>query len=101
MKYLFFFLILGVMSACTNTDDPATPECDIEGTVKDYTGLDGCGLLIDLKDGSRLEPVEIEGDFKLKAGQKILFSYEVLTDQASTCQAGDIVRVTCIRETNK
>jgi hypothetical protein len=72
--------------------------CYITGTVKDYTGLDGCGLLIGLDDGELLEPAEMVPNFELKAGQRVKLSYTELTDRASICMAGKIVRVTCIEE---
>lgn len=79
----------------TNDD---TMTCKTNGTVKDYAGLDGCGLLIELKNGDKLEPMEVVDDFKLKDGQNIAFDYEEVEDMASICMAGKIVRITCIKE---
>ncbi len=74
------------------------PPCSLTGTVKDYTGLDGCGLLINLDNGETLEPVEMVPNFVLKEGQRVRLSYTELTDRASICMAGKIVRIDCIEE---
>jgi PKD repeat protein len=74
--------------------------CSLTGTVKDYTGLDGCGLVIGLDDGEILEPAEVVPNFVLKEGQRVRLSYTELTDRASACMAGKIVRIDCIEEIN-
>jgi|GEM_PF-2160127 len=74
------------------------PYCSLTGTVMDYTGLDGCGLLILLDNGEVLEPVEIVPDFELKNGQRVHLAYTELKDRASICMTGKIVRIDCIGE---
>jgi PKD repeat protein len=74
------------------------PYCSLTGTVVDYTGLDGCGLVIELDNGERLEPAEIVPNFVLKAGQRVRLSYTELRDWASICMVGRIVRIDCITE---
>jgi PKD repeat protein len=71
--------------------------CSLYGTVVDYTGLDGCGLLIQLDNGEMLEPVQIVPEFKLKGGQRVMLSYTELP-AASICMVGKTVRIDCIRE---
>jgi PKD repeat protein len=72
--------------------------CGLYGTVIDYTGLDGCGPLIQLDNGMVLDPVEIVPEFKLVAGQRVRLSYTEVTDQANVCMAGILVRIDCIEE---
>ena len=74
------------------------PTCSLTGTVVDYTGLDGCGLMIRLDNGEVLEPAEMVPDFVLKPGQRVRLSYTDLFDRASICMAGRIVRIDCISE---
>jgi PKD repeat protein len=71
--------------------------CSLYGTVADYTGLDGCGLVIKLDNGELLEPQQIVPNFELKAGQRVMLSYTEIP-YASICMAGKIVRIDCIRE---
>jgi hypothetical protein len=72
---------------------------DYDGTLKNLTGLDGCGWVIQL-DGKdeKLEPVNLE-DFNvtLKEGNKIKFSYQE-TDGMSICMVGKVVKITSLCE---
>jgi len=90
--------------ANTNPNDPVSKPtgCDysLTGYVRDYTGLDSCRFIIVTDDGRKFEPASIVPYFQLRAGQRIEFSYKVLTEVMSTCQVGEIVEITCIREVN-
>lgn len=83
--------------------------CSSIATVKDYTGLDGCGKLLVLENGEALEPMVMCGtpplsepdDFvlnKMKDGMKVRISYEAIHNAASICMAGTVVSITCINE---
>jgi PKD repeat protein len=85
-------------SLCDSLYVGVVPYCSLTGTVEDYTGLDGCGLLIRLDNGEVIEPAEIVPDFVLKNGQRVQLAYTELTDRASICMAGKIVRIDCIQE---
>jgi hypothetical protein len=97
-----------VLFACEN-DNSQT--CSVSATVRDLTGLDGCGFVFELENGSRLEPVrlircgtpdaKIEkdplDDFLLYDGQPVTIAYEEM-EAASICGTGKTVRITCITE---
>ncbi len=87
-----------ISTYCDSVYAGVQPPCSLYGTVVDYTGLDACGLLIELDDGTILEPAEIVPNFLLKAGQRVRLSYTVLPDVASVCMAGVIARIDCIEE---
>lgn len=92
---------------CDNTT------CATEATVVDMTGLDGCGFMFELVDGTRLEPerrIYIQAPtkeedplyhFNLKPGQIVKINWIESTDLASICMAGPIVFITCITECRK
>ena len=69
--------------------------CSTMGTVKDFTGLDGCKLLIVLENGDKLEPAVIKDGITLRDGQSIKFGYKEMKDMMSICMAGTIVEITC------
>ena len=88
------------------------PECEFTGTVRDMTGLDGCGWVIIKDDGEKLEPLmpalmcgtppipdEVKEDplynWEFEDGQRIHFSYAE-TESASICMVGKVVSITCI-----
>ncbi len=67
------------------------------GTIVNYAGLDGCGLVIKLDNGEVLEPVKLPEDYKLKEGMEVELDYEVVS-QASICMAGATVEIKCIKD---
>ncbi|MFO7656350.1 MAG: PKD domain-containing protein [Bacteroidales bacterium] len=73
-------------------------DCEHTGTVKDYTGLDGCGFLIELDNGTRLEPILTDTTFIFRDKQRVKVSYVERHDLASICMAGTIAEITCIKE---
>jgi len=105
----FTFMFLALWQCDTTEVIICFPqECHTKATVKDLTGLDGCGLVFELEDGTILEPErrtyvqppKPEEDplyyFELVAGQKVVIGYES-SNAGSICMAGDVVFVTCIK----
>jgi hypothetical protein len=77
--------------------------CDTPAVIRDLTGLDGCRFVLELNDGTRLEPVLTEvntppGELEWVDGKSVVISYEVLTDLGSYCMVGQPVKITCIIE---
>ena len=81
--------------------------CSVNASEEDFTGLDGCGLMLVLDDNTRLNPVrrvyiqapKPEEDplyyFELKAGQKVKIAYKE-SSGGDVCMAGKLVFITCI-----
>jgi PKD repeat protein len=78
------------------SDQPG--ECNLTGTVRDYTGLDGCHYLIELDNGIRLEPILNDTMFHFRDNQRVRLSYIECPDLMSICMAGIIAEITCIEE---
>lgn len=105
-------LILVIVSACSK-ETVKTSNCAVEATVRDLTGLDGCGFVFELNDGTRLEPQilmycgamplspEVTNDplynFQFVEGKKVKISYEQV-EGASICMVGPMVKITCLTE---
>lgn len=95
-------------------DDSVTKDCDIPATVKDLRGLDGCGFVFVLADGTRLEPqmppicgfgpmpFEMADDplygFEWVDGKEVTIAYEPAPEMASICMVGEVVKITCVSE---
>lgn len=111
MKTLLNILILSTtIIACAESNLKLT-NCSTPATVRDLTGLDGCGWVFELSDGSRIEPQRLMFcgtpplptevtedplyDFEWVDGKTVYISYEE-TDMVSICMVGSIVRITCI-----
>jgi len=92
-------------------DESISPEngnCAIEATVKDFTGLGGCGWMLELEGGERLHPVSYQGQAftaenleealaaGLSDGMKVKINYAPAVSVATTCMAGTTVDITCI-----
>jgi hypothetical protein len=113
MKKLLLFICVGF--AFMQCDDQI-PSCSIPATIRDLTGLDGCGYVFELSDGTRLGPeliircgtppynddARITNDnallgFEPVDGMRVMISYEE-SESLSTCMVGPSVKITCIRE---
>jgi hypothetical protein len=95
------------------SEDIASTSCEIPATVRDLTGLDGCGFVFELEDGRRLEPQhglaycgtpplpkEVTENplygFDWADGKKVKIGYKKCTDCGSYCMTGQVVKITCI-----
>jgi len=68
----------------------------LKGTVKDYTGLDGCGFIIELDNGTKLQP--INPSFPFINNQRIVLTYTPLSGIATICMAGQPAHINEIYE---
>jgi hypothetical protein len=96
------FLSLLLVQCASKKDIVKDTTCKTVAMAVDMTGLDGCKILLVLKDGTRLLPAEMpEVDFELENGLQLRINYEVLEDQVSICMAeSEIVKITCIEKVN-
>lgn len=97
-RSLFILSALALLSlaACKKNDAPATCPNGVSATFKNLTGLDGCGYVLELADGSRLEVANLDAlNLTPQDGMKVRVEYQQ-TDMASICMVGPIVLVSCI-----
>ena len=96
MKRLWFILTLLFIFSCEDKDD--TLDCDIKATLRDYTGLDGCGFVLVLDNGEVLEMggFDEDPDFQFNDGMEVSISYEEMQGMATICMVGPIVRIMCM-----
>ncbi len=114
MNKLGLILLLTLtFSSCKKDEEIQKAGCTTLASVQDLTDLDGCGFVFELEDGTRLEPLRIFYcgtppvpkempkdpllDFVFEAGKKVKIGYE-LTESASICMVGPMVKITCIEE---
>ncbi|TYB78854.1 hypothetical protein [Bizionia myxarmorum] len=97
----------GIVFSCANTkndDNPSKTDisiCEnaIEGKLLNMTGLDGCGWMIELEDGNKLEPINLNSfNISMVEGKKVNLNYTEVNDRAGICMAGKIVELTCLLE---
>lgn len=92
-KILFIFISILFLFSCNRT----SCENAQAATIEDYTGLDGCGLVIKLQNGTVLEPVNLN-DFGITPtdGMKVWLKYHEVSGMASICMVGPIVEIDCL-----
>jgi hypothetical protein len=85
-------VLLLIFSACERT----SCENAQAATIEDYTGLDGCGLVIKLQSGEVLEPINLN-DFNISPtdGMKVWVKYHEV-GLMSICMVGPTVEIDCL-----
>ena len=79
--------------------EPALTSCATPATVRDLTGLDGCGKVLVLGSGQRLQPTGAAWQaFRSAEGQRVLIDYKESLNAVGVCMVGKVVELTCIRE---
>lgn len=107
------FLFLGC------DEEPLSASCDnaVFATLKDLTGLDGCGFVFELADGTKLQPQMLGYcgtpplpkemtenplyNFQWVDGKQVRITWEEIPDAMSICMVGKVVKITCIEEINQ
>lgn len=92
------FLFVGVKSKHTAPNPASNGDTHeqngfVKATIINYT-LDGCSFMLLLKDGKKLEPVNLSGEFK-KDNTNVWIKYQHYKGN-SICMAGEMVTVTAI-----
>lgn len=108
-------IVLMITALGCENDQNTSGQCTIPATVRDLTGLDGCGFVFELNDGTRLIPVMDFGwcgtpplpesattdplyNFEYADGKKVLIGFTERNDIATICMAGKTVKITCLKE---
>lgn len=91
VRIIFLFLFISIIASCNKERLE-----EYTGVIKDYTGLDGCGLLIDLDNGDRLMPVANISGVGLEENRRIAVKFR---DKPvfNICMAGTTVVIVNLR----
>ena len=94
MKWISIFCLALLVSCSKNTSCTSASK----GKLKNLTGLDGCGWVIEA-NGKTFEPVNL-GAFDssmLVDNQKIFFNYNSFSG-GSICMVGETIQLTCVEK---
>lgn len=92
---LILLFLTTTLFSCTK-DNPCANS--VPASLQNLTGLDGCGWVLVLEDGSKLEPTNLdEFPINLSQGKKVNVAYHTL-EMASICMVGKIVEIDCLSE---
>jgi hypothetical protein len=113
--FAFLLVLTALFWSC---EEAMKVKCDdgVFATVRDLSGLDGCGFVFELADGSRLEPrrllycgtpplpKKVTDDplynFEFVDGNHVRIGFEEIPDAVSICMVGRVVKITCIEKIN-
>ncbi len=96
LVFLVLFFTLACSSTKQNSNEKPGGDCLITVSVKDFTGLDGCSMLLVTSDGKKLLPMEAPADINWKPGEKYKIGYTAIDDALSICMAeNEIIKVSC------
>ena len=102
MKHNKGFLIVALFLSCFVFSCKTKYETVCENSVPAkliYKQIDGCSWLVQLDDGTILEPLNLkEFDIEKKDNKKIWITYEDTEGYVSICMMGPIIRITCLSE---
>lgn len=106
---LLSLLLLSAVTSCQKSEIVPKQTCGTLATIRDLRGLDGCGFVLELDNGERLEPVYDYGfcgtpplpapvidDVQFIDGKRVSIAYTERPDLGSICMVGKVVEITCI-----
>jgi hypothetical protein len=94
MKWIAIISLALMVSCAKNTSCTSASK----GKLKNLTGLDGCGWVIEA-NGKTYEPINL-GEFDsslLVENQHIFFSYNSFSG-GSICMVGETIQLTCVEK---
>jgi hypothetical protein len=94
MKWISIISLVLLVSCAKNTSCTSASK----GKLKNLTGLDGCGWVIEA-NGKTYEPINL-GEFDsslLVENQHIFFSYNSFSG-GSICMVGETIQLTCVEK---
>ncbi len=99
-KLVLLICLIAFINSCNkikNTKNSQQCPNQVDGKIIDMSGLDGCRWMIQLNDGSKINPINLE-DFgvTLKTNNNIKISYKENKDMMTACMAGKIITILCI-----
>lgn len=95
MRKLIFLLSLLVFGSCSKDTNCSNSE---HAELKNLTGLDGCGWVLELDNGSKLETQNLS-DFEIALvdGKDVHVRYTEI-EGGSICMVGQMVTIDCLSE---
>lgn len=69
---------------------------EVNGTVKNFTGLDGCGVMIVLDSGEKLEITSLPTNTSLITDRRVAIRYKTVS-RVSICMAGTTAEIISLR----
>lgn len=102
MKYVLFtasMSLLLLFTSCKNkAQNTASPHIDnvysreLESATVIFYELDGCKWMLQLANGQKLQPTELDEEFLIN-NLKVKIAYDRIPDAPNICMAGQVVKL--------
>ena len=99
-KKIIVLITLYILAvSCVNTRKAIECPNSQEAKLINMKGLDGCSWMIELENGNKLNPINLD-DFNVELidNKKLMIGYTVKNDKSGICMAGEIIEINCITE---
>lgn len=94
-----FVAICIIGSGCDKLADQDFVSPDmVHGIVKDLSDSNGCGLVIELDDGTVIVPYQLDTTLSLAVGQEVEIAYSEVSANSYYCDAGVVAHVTWLEQ---
>ena len=101
MKKILIFgaIFTSILATTACTKNNGCPNSSNKAIVRDFSDIDTCGIVFELEDGSKVEPMNLSEwqAFEFVDEQLVWLKFKKVPGQ-STCQLGDVVRINCVSE---
>lgn len=97
-KEITLFSLILYLQCCDRIKDNEflTPETT-HGIIRDFSSINGCGMVIELDDGTIIVPYQFDTSPMLADGQEVEITYTELSDIDYTCKAGPLAEITWLK----
>ncbi|PIF05278.1 MAG: hypothetical protein CSA36_07445 [Draconibacterium sp.] len=98
MKQLITAIIflLVILTSCNRDDE--VPVLTGEGTILDFSGTGNCNIVIDMDNGTQLQPLFYPSGFLFTSGQRLHIQYQILENNISSCEKGQACEILYLEE---
>jgi hypothetical protein len=96
-RIIFLFAILSIIiTGCQNDNEEI--KFSETGMVVDYAGAGNCGIIIELENGNRIQPMYYPDGFTFTQGQRVFVEYVELDNVVPSCDRGVPAEIVVIEE---
>ena len=97
-RLIFFFAVFAIaFTACQNDEEIVLEDV---GMVVDYASAGNCGYIIELENGTKIQPLYYPEGFTFSQGQRVHIQYAELTNVVPSCNRGTPAEIIFVEELN-
>ena len=97
-RLIFLFAVVAfAITACQNDEEIILEDV---GMVADYAGSGNCSFIIELENGTKIQPLYYPEGFTFSQGQRVHVQYAELTNVVPSCERGIPAEIVFVEELN-